>query len=361
VPEFTFNARAVLCSITGQSSAWADWQRDGNLILPGLFDYLAELECQIGREFDMYLALHRTTPTGQMGWLRNMYHALIQQLLWQDPVWYALIAAARPDQAWRLIAYPYIAKYARENNRTGFAHVDISIRRYLKYGQGENMVQAAFSLDSESPLGCTEVVPGFHHHFANWIQRLQDRGVDSGSTIEAKKDTYTAEDQRDFGTLTPVPCPKLGARITRSTIVHGSTKMAHTTRRVLFPWFLAIEADSQQLEVHEALSWEQVARCHRELRGPERESLGSKAREGTTVALRGAVMLASTSALGDALVGRRLWTDPKVLQERDIILGEDRTTAGAFICRTREKLVDAYQDAFASLEGRVKMLCGYKL
>ena len=62
-----------------------------------------------------------------------MYHTLVQQLLWQDLLWYLLIIAAWPDHAWRLIVYLYIAKYAVAGNSTGFEHVDVSIDAYVRY------------------------------------------------------------------------------------------------------------------------------------------------------------------------------------------------------------------------------------
>ena len=58
-----------------------------------------------------------------------------------------------------------------------------------------------------------------------------------------------------------------------------------------------------QLEVQEVLSWNEVATCYRELRGPARECLGNPARSGVTDLLDGTVVLPSTSVLGDALVG----------------------------------------------------------
>ena len=94
-----------------------------------------------------------------------MYHALVQQLLWQDPLWYVFIVTAQPDHAWHLIAYPYIAKYAVAGNSTGFEHVDVSIDEYFRYCRSENTVQAAFALDVEDEYNCTKIVPGFYKHF----------------------------------------------------------------------------------------------------------------------------------------------------------------------------------------------------
>jgi hypothetical protein len=81
VSEFTIDSAAVLASLTGQADAWERWQLDSNIIISSCFNYLDQLEHLIAREFEMYRAFLNDNITGQKGWLRNMYHALIQQLL----------------------------------------------------------------------------------------------------------------------------------------------------------------------------------------------------------------------------------------------------------------------------------------
>jgi hypothetical protein len=39
-----------------------------------------------------------------------MFYSANQQLVRQDPVYYALNVAARPDLNWRLVSYPYYTK-----------------------------------------------------------------------------------------------------------------------------------------------------------------------------------------------------------------------------------------------------------
>jgi hypothetical protein len=61
-------------------------------------------------------------------------------------------------------------------------------------------------------------------------------------------------------------------------------------------------------------------------------------------------MLASVSPLSDALVGRRRWTDPEVLHERDVLLGSDRAAALKLISEIRCSLYQALIDAYQRLE-----------
>ena len=98
----------------------------------------------------MYLDHYRPVPGRlHMGCLRNIFYSLPQQLFRQDPVWYALVAAARPDRSWRLISYPYITKHAIDGDRTGFLHLDLNMQDYVHSSRGANTFSTSISLDQE--------------------------------------------------------------------------------------------------------------------------------------------------------------------------------------------------------------------
>jgi hypothetical protein len=61
----------------------------------------------------------------------------------------------------------------------------------------------------------------------------------------------------------------------------------------------------------------------------------------------GSLVLGSSSALGDAFVGHLRWTDPRVLKERNILLGEDDQDALEYVEATRERLVQQFRVAFS--------------
>lgn len=83
------------------------------------------------------------------GWLRNMVHSLIQQLMRQDPYYYRLHVTHRPDNAWRLVCYPYYTKYATPRDKTSFTHIDVKIPKLIKSNRGANMIQRSVLLDTE--------------------------------------------------------------------------------------------------------------------------------------------------------------------------------------------------------------------
>src|SRR5579859_1086939 len=145
---------------------------DGNVVVSGVFDWIVkdeELMEMVDAEFEMYRHhLREQNSKSNYGWCRNMWHSLVQQVMRQDPVFYALNVAARLDGNWRLVSFPYYTKYAMSGDSTGFKHIDINIGQLLKSGRGVSMVQTAISLDDESSDGCTIVVPGFHRHIGEW-------------------------------------------------------------------------------------------------------------------------------------------------------------------------------------------------
>ncbi|KAI9775544.1 MAG: hypothetical protein M1839_001022 [Geoglossum umbratile] len=136
---FTFNAKLVFNRFAGCANAWDTFQEDGTINIDGVFDYILKPEIfkLIEEEFDMYLYHLRDEQGGQKrrGWMRHMFYSLVQQLVRQDPVYYALTAAARPDKNTWLICYPYYVKYQVEGDSTGFAHLDINVDCWLLSAQ----------------------------------------------------------------------------------------------------------------------------------------------------------------------------------------------------------------------------------
>jgi hypothetical protein len=58
----------------------------------------------------------------------------------QNPIYYTYYTALRPDKAWRLISYPYYAKYALLGDNTFFRHIDINIPRLFKNGRDKHII-----------------------------------------------------------------------------------------------------------------------------------------------------------------------------------------------------------------------------
>ncbi|KFZ11081.1 hypothetical protein V501_04916 [Pseudogymnoascus sp. VKM F-4519 (FW-2642)] len=206
----------------------------------------------------------------------------------QDPVYYALVAAARPDRNTWLISYPYYVKYQVEGENTGFAHLDINVQKYVESSRGGNIVQGSLSLDDENEEG------------------FEERGQSkSGCTTNAQKN-YMPEDEAKFGKLTPAPCQRGTVRITLPTIIHGSTPHAQEVRRTVFPWHSGIQPDHSTLDLEASETWSQVANSHQTMEAPMKSPSGNPPQYGRPDSkFPGATRLTSTSRIGDALVGQR--------------------------------------------------------
>jgi hypothetical protein len=283
-PLFCIDRRRVLDHFAGRGS-WVKWTGEGTLIIPNIFDYLNEPDIldMIDQEFDMYQ--HHSIPNPdrpRMGWCRNMYFSLIQQLVRQDPVWYALCAAVQGS--YQLVAYPYIAKDASPGEQTGFLHLDINVGTYLKSFPASHMsinpacpfplVSSSLSLDNEDSTGCTLAVPYFQLHIKAWYNRVLARGEGSTGFTTNCSTTYRKEDRDKWGKPVPVPCPAFGLRITRPDIIHGSTSQASVRRRTLFAWYKVLEEDCQTFKGSGSLTWTDVSTCHRDLVIPLEEPSG---------------------------------------------------------------------------------------
>ena len=61
-----------------------------------------------------------------------MVHSVIQQVIRQDPEYYMLSAAARPDANYRLMSYPYYVADKKVGESAFFRHVDLHLDDILK-------------------------------------------------------------------------------------------------------------------------------------------------------------------------------------------------------------------------------------
>jgi hypothetical protein len=359
---FSFMASHVFERFAGPGS-WDIWLQEGNIVVPGLFDFLRrdpEMMSKIDQEFAMYRHhLSEKLSRPRQGWMRNMFFSLIQQLVRQDPVWYALAAASRLDGNWKLITYPYITKDTDSGENTGFLHLDLNVGKFLEDGGTGGLVSSSLSLDDEDELGCTVVVKGFHRHMPEWYERLKERGDPPRGFTTNCSQTYSAADRKTFGEPEPVPCPAFGARFTRPDIIHGSTPNSTRRRRTLFAWHSSIEEDHERTGMEGALSWSEIAACHRDMKIPTREPSGQAPKHAIpSVAFAGTLLLGSTSAIGDALVGRRRWTDRQVIAERNVLLGDDESFSRRLVDRVRKRLLEEYNLAFEVLKEMEKEAYG---
>ncbi|KAF8249182.1 hypothetical protein K440DRAFT_660435 [Wilcoxina mikolae CBS 423.85] len=366
-PTINIDSQMVYQRFASQE-VWQEFLDNGSVNIGGIFSYILDDEQYsqwINLEFAMYKHhFHAKGNQGKrLGWLRNMWYSLIQQVVRQDPVYYALVAASRPDKNWRLISYPYYTKYTSDGENTGFSHLDLNIKNFVESGKGANIVQGGLALTNETIKNCTTLVLGFHKHAHEWYADLKARGEGdiTGSTTDCKN-LYSLADRQTYGDLVPIPCRRGDVRITLPEIVHGTTPQADGERRIVLPWFTGIQADNLELlDNKESETWSEVAACHRDMVPCLKSPSGRSAKayqKGPP--FRAVVLLASTSPIGDALLGRQRWDNAQVLSQVKILFGQNDDASKQLVTELRKNVKGAYERAWKQLVASEKEVYGEK-
>ena len=339
------------------------WNMDGSISVD-LFSWW--FDTPIGeivlKEYDMYRHhLREINGKSNYGWLRNMLYSIGQQLMQQDPKYYATYAALRPDRHWRLVAYPYYAKFAVVGDNTYFRHLDLNIPLLIKENRGGAMIQGSVSIDDEVKPDCTVILPGMQHKLAQWWERVLQRGPQKdGYVFRITDQMFSEDDAKVLGiNWKEVPCKRGEARITLPHLPHGANGPAHHTRRTMLPWFVSLQDDMTTLEMVESGTWEELSAAHRDMVSPKSTPSGLANRYGSIpYKFPAAVEISGLSSLSDALVCRRRWDSLSVLRDRDILLTGPRCDADQYIKEWRGRAVAAAEGAFRLVIQREKEAFG---
>jgi hypothetical protein len=339
------------------------WEDEGSVVVD-CFDWWSRLEYAgdeatlrgmtimkvVLEEFDMYAAhLQMINQKPNYGWLCYMYHNLGQQVIRQDPLYFAIYCALRPDQNTNLVSSPYYAKYTAEGDRTFFRHIDINIADLAKSGRGANMIQGTVSLDDERDDDCTVILLGMHRHLEEWANMLNERGLSTDSFVHRIKDKmFTADDAKHFNTQwTSQPCRAGQVRVTLPHIPYGAHGPAKGTRRTMLPWYCGLQGDLETLEVAESGRWLDLAAAHRDLAAARLSPSGLANRYGAIpFAFPAAVELIGLGAISDALVCRRRHNKPAVVGEKRILLLGSAEERDQYLAKWRQRAVNQVCEAF---------------
>ena len=285
-----------------------------------------------------------------------MLYSVTQQVIRQDLGHWLAYVAARPDHCPTLISFLYYAKYVfEEDTGTAFQHIDLNIDLPLATGRGINAIQGSVSLDNKSAkAGCTELVKGFHNYIGAWWRKVREQAAASntdlgaGGLTQELKRLYAAADAAEYGRFIPVPCVKLGVRITQPDIIHGSMKSSGSSiRRTVLPWYVAIAQDGFDLDVQECDSYPEVANAHFTQMAPRTTPSGHPNKYGKIpYRFPPSVKVISPTVVGQALVCQRTWTDPLVVRSARVLLGNNRSAAQDMINRHRAELLAAFKAAY---------------
>lgn len=255
----------------------------------------------------------------------------------QDPAYYALLVACRPDQNWKLIHCIFSGQL--EDNDFSPDEVVFGVPmdciKPLVNGIGTSNVQSTIAFPSVSGERRVQCLPAFQRHLRRWNDEFQT--------------------PRDIGP------PGKGPRIfmERNRAAFGSPQEISLVAGDLLILSPQIPRWPRTFSSSSLLNLSQV--------NDKSEGLMSRtttfnfqylrAEELRQCALFGGyptahVQVNKVSALGEALSGSRDWGDWKVFQECNILFGQDIGQARRYIGEVREKLAREFHKALDLIEAR---------
>lgn len=181
--------------------AWERFSVDGNCIVP-VFKWLIESPVMksVTDEFDMYLHHNQSDRTGEA----RSYHSVLEQAIWQNPIYYALLVAARPDLNHHQLSVSY-SRYMLPGDKCQYRQIDLDVQNALDRGIGLKNIQSSVSFDQEVSEGCTAVVLGFQNHLADWWARAVARG-DARPGNTCQKSMFTSRRTRNRLAKNSIKC-----------------------------------------------------------------------------------------------------------------------------------------------------------
>ncbi len=90
-------------------------------------------------------------------------YTMIQQLVRQNFLYYAITVALRPDHETDLLAFPYFMKCTSKNYSASVKHVNLNVNDLLLSGRGQRRIQGTAVFADESIGNEDELILGLHH------------------------------------------------------------------------------------------------------------------------------------------------------------------------------------------------------
>ncbi|KAJ5761803.1 uncharacterized protein N7511_005185 [Penicillium nucicola] len=346
--------------------------QQGTVVIPQLFGWLKEdfdgqhpggILAMANEEIDMYDYHYQPRPhRPRLGWLRDMWYSIIQQVVKQDPAYYACYVFLRPDHAWRLISYPYYAKSTLPGEQTFFRHIDVNLNDLSHSGRGRAILQGSLSLTDEDENNCTELLCGMHPHVQEWWSDVRQRQQTAdGPVSRIEPWMWTRDDVAKYHTdWTKEICRAGDVRVSLPTLPHGSTGPATKIRRTILPWFVRIREDHSTLDVPESNTWEELAAAHRDLIPASRTPSGFTSQKYGRIPypFPAAVRFCPGNLISRCLVGGSRWTEAGVADELDTLFGENEDAAIEYVKSWRSKAQHEYVRLYQTMVDSEKRAFG---
>ncbi|KAE9362520.1 hypothetical protein N431DRAFT_475930 [Stipitochalara longipes BDJ] len=253
--------------VAGSPGAWDTYNSDTTINLGSFFAELRddrELIHILHTEFDMFLYHAREEVDGKrvVGWGKNMFFSLSQQLLTQDLrlniLWY--LSRRDSDKLHGWLNVPYYTRNCKAGDRFEFIHIDNNIRDLIYRGSGIDGIQIFISLDGEDKFNCTYGTKRLQLRDDNGKTTLEDvyqwiistspdlLHPDHSETVTNLSKVWPSAVAK-FGSdieLKALPNETMGLRLSKPEMVHGTRVPGgekSKRRRGMAVWFTGVFPD----------------------------------------------------------------------------------------------------------------------
>lgn len=346
--------QALLERFTGTPGVWKDWNEHGLLHIPGFFQYMEDFGvfARVKTVTELLASPELGFDEGRAKAASQQCYNLLGQMVQQDPSYYAIVVACRGDNNWRLV-HRLSHQPPSGLFQPGDIALGVGLDRLpaLLHNNGSSDVQSTIVFPrAETAPQELRIVPGFQSHLKEWISAKTNCAYFNGSGVITSM-SYDENDENRFGhsrNLSVQPGDLLLSlpHLVRWPHTFAQPNLYHLSQSGLDDNFCTLENG-------QGGTWSRLSIINNssQLRSlylnPNSEyGLGGFNLDVDAINYH----LGGTTALGDALLGRREWKDPKALHECNILLGTDNASAQAFVQRARERLVAEFQEAMDILE-----------
>ncbi|KAJ5457291.1 hypothetical protein N7530_012565 [Penicillium desertorum] len=345
-PNLSSNTE-LLCRYTGSTEAWWRWQRDGFLHIPGFFSYMEEFGVfERVRKYLNSSATQEYTNSIDRNTISRCYR-MLSEMVQRDPAYYAVLVACRPDQNSKLIYRPaeYRQHTVSETEDIGFG-VPIDRIKALVQGEGTSDIQSTVVFPTYETAEKIRLVPGFHRQLNSWLQ----------SSLELKYgNRYKVFDEAQEIVVQPGDLVMCLPQILRWPKTFSSSGILNLSQVGLENSFTTTpEGPSERYNTYCSNAGEQP--------GPQFYDTEQAAHyyHAAKAGLTEDSWCDVSSAIGQALAGHLDWSNGRVSEEMNCILGSPGATAVEFVAKSRAQLARQFHKLCDSLERDAELDYGMK-
>jgi hypothetical protein len=274
-------------------------------------------------------------------------YRMLSEMVQRDPAYYAVLVACRPDQNSKLIYRPaeYRQHTVSETDDIGFG-VPIDRIKSLVQEEGTSDIQSTVVFPTYETAQKIRLVPGFHRQLNSWLQ----------SSLELKYGNgYKVFDEAQEIVVQPGDLAMCLPQILRWPKTFSSSNILNLSHVGLENSFTTTpEGPSERYNTYCSNAGEQP--------GPQFYDTEQAAHHyhAAKAGLTEDSWCDVSSAIGQALAGHLDWSNGRVSEEMNCILGSHGATAVEFVAKSRAQLAGQFHKLCDSLERDAELDYGMK-